>query len=100
MFDKTHSDNMTYYRNSNIKKLKSKLVLFDNDPNKEERLEKHLCKSCFYVYNDGWGGQAMTSKNCEDCGKEMWFGSTNTDDFCDDCAVKNNVCKHCGAKMD
>lgn len=99
-FDKTHSDNMTYYRNNQIRKLKSKLVLYDDDPNKEERLEKHLCKSCFYVYNDGWAGQAFTDKNCEDCGKEMIFSTTNTDSFCIECAKKNNVCKHCGGAIE
>lgn len=99
-FDKTHSENMTYIRNNRVRKLKSKIVLFDDDPNIEERQEQQLCKSCFYIYNDGWAGQAITTKNCEDCGKEMTFGSTNTDDFCTDCAIKNNVCKHCGGTMD
>lgn len=99
-FDEKTCEDRTYFRKRRMQDMKSKVVLYDDDPNKEERLEKHLCKSCFYVYNSGWAGQAFTTVKCEDCDKEMTFGSTDTDNFCDDCAIKNNVCKHCGAEMD
>lgn len=100
MFDKQYSDNTTHFRDNSINKLKKKISQYDDDPMKETRVEKQLCKSCFYVYNDGWAGQAFTDKNCEDCGKEMIFSTTNTDSFCIECAKKNNVCKHCGGAIE
>lgn len=99
-FDKEHSKFWSNYRDNNITKMRNKLSLYDNDPEQTKRLNENLCKSCYYVHNDGWGGQAITTKKCEDCGKEMTFASTNVDNFCNVCALKNNVCKHCGGKMD
>lgn len=99
-FDKEHSKFWTSYRNNNIAKMKVKIELYDEDPDKTKRLNENLCKSCYYVNNGGWGGQAITVKNCEDCGKEMTFASTNTDCFCNACALRNNICKHCGGEMD
>lgn len=64
------------------------------DPNKDERLRTQQCRRCFYT--TAFGGAAITTSKCDNCGKEMTFGSTNVDVFCMDCAIKLNSCIHCG----
>ena len=70
----------------------------NEDTNKKERLEKALCKCCFYL-SSGIGGAAMTSRDCAVCDKEMHFGSTNTDAMHIECAKKHELCSHCGADI-
>lgn len=100
MFDEKYAENRTDYNKKYVTNLKSKVVLYDDDPNIEERKAKHLCRVCFYMRSNSWAGQAFTDKNCEGCNVKMTFATTNTDSFCNTCAEKYGVCKHCGAKMD
>ena len=71
-----------------------------SDEDKKERLDKCLCKSCFYVRNMRMGGASMTTRPCGVCEDEMQFSSTATDAICPSCASVNNLCKQCGANMD
>ena len=100
MFNKEQCENDSRRRDGRIGKMRAKFIMFDEDIRKEKRVEEQLCKSCYYVFNEGWAGQAFTEAECEDCGQTMIFATTNIDHFCLDCARKNNVCKHCGCKMD
>jgi len=91
---------MTYETESKKNKIKSiigqaqKII---EDPNKEERLKKQFCVTCFY--RSTMAGQKMTYKNCLSCDKEIVFGNTNVDKVCDDCATKYSACKKCLAEI-
>ena len=69
------------------------------DPDKKARLEKRLCKICYYSRGSRIGGAAITFKDCGFCGKEQSYGSTITDVLCLDCAKDQSLCKHCGADI-
>ncbi len=69
------------------------------DPDKKARLEKRLCKVCYYSRGSRIGGAAMTFRDCGSCGKEQSYGSTITDVLCLDCARELSLCKHCGADI-
>lgn len=100
MFNKEKAESIKRQHDKYIEKTYGKLEIYDNDQYREKRIEKQLCKYCFYMTGDGWAGQAFTSVKCECCGKDMSFATTDTDDFCIDCAKKFEVCKHCGQIMD
>ena len=76
--------------------LSNKIV---TDSSIEDRLKKHECKACFYIFPK-WGGSAITNKPCGICGEMQVYGSTNTDVLCLPCAVKYGLCKHCGGDID
>ncbi|TNC80273.1 MAG: hypothetical protein C9356_15210 [Oleiphilus sp.] len=73
---------------------------FRGDAQKKERLEKHLCKSCFYFFKSRIGGAMMTSRACGLCDTEMNFCSTATDPLCLSCAKDNGLCKQCGGDIE
>ena len=71
--------------------------LLVKDPSKESRLEKQLCIPC--NYSQRVGGASITYTKCGICSQEMNFPSTSVDVICKDCAIKNNLCKCCGADI-
>lgn len=90
--------NATTYNNLRyVSELRTKLTDYDNDPKKEERQTKGLCRYCFYVHTARIGGCAMTKQPCAICLQDQMYGSTATDLFCTECAIHNHVCKRCGA---
>jgi hypothetical protein len=95
-----HADSRTYLNTSHINEMNGKLTKYHTDLKWQDRINKHLCKHCFYINNDRLAGQAFTQSNCQLCNKEMLFPTTNTDYYCDECAIELNICKHCGARMD
>lgn len=72
---------------------------FKEDPKKTTRTLASQCLSCFYS-DSRIGGCAMTNQPCGLCKKDQLYGSTSTDVLCMDCAVKNSLCKHCGADFE
>jgi len=68
------------------------------DPDKEKRLEKQECKTCYYI-KGRVGGQAITTKPCGLCETEMVFGSTSTDKICKPCGKEQYLCVHCGGDI-
>ena len=68
------------------------------DPEKKERIEKCLCKFCYYSAS-GWGGAAMTNRPCGICESDELYSSTNTDTLCKECSSAHDLCKHCGADI-
>lgn len=83
-----------------IDRQRKKLIKYDADDFKEKRLEKQICKYCFYIRADDIVMDAFTSSKCEECNKDLMFCNSNTDKYCLDCARKLRVCKHCGADID
>ena len=69
------------------------------DTDKENRIEKQLCKSCYYL-SSGLGGHAFTNKPCMSCGEVQVYGSTYTDALCLICAQKHSICKHCSGDLE
>lgn len=100
MFDKKKAEDTKKWHDKHIEKTYGKLYVYNDDPYREKRKEKQLCKYCFYMTGDSWAGQAFSDTKCEYCEKEMTFATTDTDSFCIECARKLNVCKHCGQVMD
>lgn len=70
-----------------------------NDPQKEDRLSRHLCRSCFYIYNSRIGGAAITETECGLCSTKMIFSSTAVNIICSDCAENKKLCVQCGGKI-
>lgn len=70
-----------------------------NDPRRDERLEAHECKACFYV-SGRCGGSAITHRQCGLCDTVMSFANTCTDAVCPDCARKHSLCRHCGGDIE
>lgn len=88
--NETAKDRISYAR---------KLVdAFDNDPNRDERLEHGECVICFGASRIG--GAACTSRQCGLCDQIVRSGNTNVDVLCIDCAKRHGLCKHCGADID
>ncbi len=48
------------------------------------------CKSASF-----FGGSAMSTYKCKDCGKGYSFGNTNTPIRCVKCSIYNNKCERC-----
>ena len=71
---------------------------YATDPDKKMRLAEGFCISCFYS-GPRIGGAAMTERPCGVCGTKMMFGSTATDKVCQACAVKQELCRECGADL-
>jgi hypothetical protein len=70
------------------------------DARKSERMKRHECKVCFYLYPDRIGGSAITTQPCACCEVEMDFCNTNTDKLCLACAQKHKLCRHCMADIE
>lgn len=101
---KTKTDKVSIYRATDIAKvrianLRQSLLNVDTDPKKNERLEKSLCKHCFYVYSTRMGGSAITYRECSICEKDQTYSSTATDPLCLPCAKENELCKQCGGDI-
>ena len=89
-----------YFNRKYVEKMDKKIKAFMHDENREERLEKQLCKTCMYINNDIMVMDAFTHSFCKNCGKEMVFVNSDIDIFCPECAKKLNICKHCGSALD
>ena len=70
-----------------------------SDSDREARLLRCRCKSCFYL-RSGLAGQAFTHQECALCRRNQTYSSTNTDVLCLECAKGNSLCKHCGGDLD
>jgi len=68
------------------------------DPDKKKRLEESYCVVCYYE-GPTLAGQAMTDVNCRLCDTILHFSSTDTHELCQACAIKNKLCKDCGASV-
>lgn len=69
------------------------------DDQKKSRLDKGLCKFCFYMRSERIGGAAITTQPCGICEQDQRYGSTATDKLCAKCAVEHQLCKQCGADL-
>jgi hypothetical protein len=72
---------------------------FMADFNKEKRLKKRECKTCFYFRSGRIGGAAMTTVKCGVCEEDMMFGSTCIDKLCGKCSDENELCVFCGGDI-
>ncbi len=102
---KTNVDAVSIYRATDnakhrVKDLKIKIADFDNDPKKSERVEKSLCKHCFYIANAHIGGAMFTSRECGLCKEVQTYSSTATQPLCLPCAKENGLCKQCGGDVE
>jgi len=91
--------NATGMNKSYLRDFRKKIERYDEDPDKEARLEKRECKFCFYVKSQ-IGGAMMTNKPCDSCGVDVLYGSTCTGSVCKDCSKKHRVCTNCGGDID
>jgi hypothetical protein len=83
-----------------IERVLKQATQLQTDPDKAERLNVTLCRSCYYIRTGRIGGASMTTKPCGICDDEMLFPSTATDKMCQSCAAKNLLCKRCGADIE
>lgn len=72
---------------------------YDVDKRREQRLEKHECKVCFYL-KSRIGGAAITKKSCNVCGNAVVHATTCTGVACKECAEALHICTHCGGDLD
>lgn len=72
---------------------------YEVDESREQRLKAVLCRTCYYLYDDRIGGQAMTTWYCGVCAKEQLAGSTAHDRVCGECAQAHQLCKQCGGDV-
>lgn len=69
------------------------------DPNKKDRIEKGLCKLCFYS-GSKISGAAMTKWNCRACLQNQGlYGCLAVPEVCDKCSKKYSLCKECGSDI-
>jgi hypothetical protein len=83
-----------------IQRMRESLEGIDLDLEKKDRLEKCLCKHCFYLYQSRMGGAKMTNRDCGICHETQRYSSTATDPLCLPCAKINNLCKQCGGDIE
>jgi len=79
--------------------IKGKIKHYEMDSGKENRNKGIVCKCCFYLRNT-FGFSAMTLSYCGICKEPILNGSSDTNKVCDKCAGINDLCIHCGGKMD
>jgi len=68
----------------------------ETDPECEQRIQKGLCRMCYYGSGTRLSGAAVTQRACICCGEVQTYGSTDTDALCLPCAQETELCKHCG----
>ena len=78
---------------------RKQLLLEEEDPQREKRLEESLCTGCFYE-KSRIGGAAITFRQCAFCTEMLNSGNTNIDIMCRDCAKAAGLCRHCGCDID
>lgn len=98
VLDFTDIISATYHSKQQVEHILELANSYIKDPEKDKRLLKCNCLSCYY--SSRIGGAAMTTTNCSLCGTSMNFGSTCIDKVCLDCAKKFDICAHCGADID
>jgi hypothetical protein len=96
----TSANEKAHFNNTYVGRLRLKLLNYDQDSDKEERVSENICKYCYYIDTDRIAGQAFTKTNCRICDKEMVFQTTITDRYCSDCSSNMKLCKYCGATID
>jgi hypothetical protein len=94
-----YTRNITSINNARINKLTSGVFKYHSDSDKINRLDKGLCRYCYYINTDRIGGSVVTQFDCRICGKEEFYVNTDTDNFCLNCAIEHKLCKHCGAEI-
>jgi hypothetical protein len=97
-FDLSTIVHATGTNKAHLKDIRNKVDRFDNDPDKERRLEKGECKFCYYVRSK-IGGAAMTTKPCNACEVPVMYSSTCTGSVCKECSKKYRVCTYCGGDI-
>ena len=73
---------------------------YRKDTNRDKRLEKQLCLTCYYLRAGIVAGQAFTEYTCRICGEKQMHPNTNTPKICKPCAVENDLCVKCGGGVD
>lgn len=71
---------------------------FSQDPEKEKRTEKQMCRLCNYQSRVAL--QAFWDTKCASCEKKITHHNSDINTLCFICAVENNACVHCGGEMD
>jgi len=99
-WNKKNIESVDYFNRKKYEKLKIKVMNYENDLLKNNRLKEQKCKSCTYINNDLISMSAFTTENCYICNKEITFACSDTDKLCLDCAQGNNLCKKCGGTID
>lgn len=69
------------------------------DRDKKTRLERLVCRTCFYINSGGMAGQAFTRWKCAACEKETMHPNTATPKLCDPCAKTLELCARCAADI-
>jgi len=99
-FDASTTERQSTRNSLRLDCIRNNLKRFDEDPDKEIRLETAECKFCFYIKSGVCAGDAMTTKPCDSCGKDVIYPSTYTGAICEECGKKHGACIQCGGKMD
>lgn len=97
-FNRINFTNGTHSSLSHVNHYLKMAEKLTNDPDRERRMERYTCVSCFYIPR--MGGAAVTFQPCACCGQKQGYGSTNTDALCLECAKKHKLCKHCMGDID
>lgn len=90
----------TYWRKKYTQEMIESAKEAASDSDRKKRLERRLCKHCYYLRADILAFSAMTAVRCQICEKDMLFGSTHTDKICTDCAKKHKLCRQCFSDID
>ncbi|MGE7305748.1 hypothetical protein ACQKJG_18165 [Priestia megaterium] len=86
----------TFFAEQTYNRMKKQLAKYEADSEKQARLEKALCTTCYYL-KSSIAGQAFTKYNCQHCGEEHTHPNTNVPKYCFKCSKEHNACKKCGA---
>ena len=76
-----------------------KLDHYKRDTKKAQRLERHECKTCYYLLGDRIFGQAFTPYPCGVCHETNSWANTGVPKVCLGCANKLRLCVRCGADI-
>jgi len=84
------------FRNARVvSDMRSNLMDYDNDPEKDRRIEKLYCKFCYYIRRGSIAGQGFTRYGCYNCPKIVENPTTDCDNVCHDCALEQKCCAKC-----
>lgn len=89
----------TRVANSSVRDALTYADKLTTDPQKAQRLEKGLCKACFYA-PPRVAGAAVTTQPCMCCSVPQSYGSTATDVLCLPCSKEHALCKKCGGDIE
>jgi len=93
-------NNKTYWSNNYKEKVIKAVKKLIVDEDRNLRLNKRQCATCFYLRSPRIGGAVMTKANCMICNEKTMYSSTAVDRVCVACSKEYGLCVTCAGDIE